>query len=137
MKLDLSDVRFQAFRSSGPGGQKKNKCANCIRATHEPTGVVVKATRERSMTKNKLAAIAALQEKLNDIDDAKLAQLKRERYDAKPSAAFGGNQVRTYRFVGPPGVTDHRSGGHFGLDVLDGNLDPVISLRAQKDRRGP
>lgn len=136
MKLDLRDVRFEAFSSSGPGGQFRNRHANCVRAIHEPTGVVVRATKQRSLTQNKNAAIKALAEKLETIKEDAIARLKRERRSSQPAAAFGGAQVRTYRFVGPPGVIDHRSGGHFGLDVLDGKLDQVIGAALTRTRCG-
>jgi protein subunit release factor A len=126
MKLDLRDVRFEAFSSSGPGGQYRNRHANCVRAIHEPTGVIARATKERSLTQNKNAAIKALAEKLVTLKEDAIAMAKRERRANQPDAAFGGAQIRTYRFIGPPGVIDHRSGGRFGLDVLDGKLDQVI-----------
>ena len=135
MKLDLKDVRFEAFSGSGPGGQFRNRHANCVRAIHEPTGVIARATKERSLTQNKNAAIKALTEKLATIEEDAAAKAKRERRASQPAAAFGGAQIRTYRLIGPPGVIDHRSGERFGLDVLDGKLDQVIRASMSPDAR--
>ena len=47
------DCDITAFRSSGPGGQKKNKTESSVRVVHRPTGITRIATRGRSQTHNK------------------------------------------------------------------------------------
>lgn len=51
-----SDCRFDYYRGSGKGGQKRNKTSNCVRCTHEPSGAVAKSEDGRSQRKNKEAA---------------------------------------------------------------------------------
>lgn len=128
MKLDIRDVRFEAIKGRGHGGQNVNKCANCIRATHEPTGIVVHATRERSLPQNKKAAIEELTRRLEGLAEARAAQDRRDRYDAKPDATFG-NAVRVYRLVGQnQGIVDRRVDRTFPIDVLKrGKLDDLLS----------
>jgi len=128
MKLDLRDVRFEAFSSSGPGGQFRNRHANCIRAIHEPTGIVVRATKERSLGQNKKAAIEELTRRLEGLAEARAAQERRDRYDAQPDASFG-NAVRVYRLVGQnQGIVDRRVDRTFPIDVLKrGKLDDLLS----------
>ena len=46
-----------AYKSSGPGGQKKNKTESSVRVKHLPTGVTRIATEERSQTRNKTVAL--------------------------------------------------------------------------------
>ena len=60
----LSECRWDQFRGSGPGGQKRNKTSNAVRLTHEPTGVSATATESRSLSENKLYALRRLKLKL-------------------------------------------------------------------------
>lgn len=60
----LAECRFDAFRGSGPGGQKRNKTSNCIRLTHLPTGIHVMAGESRSTVENTGRAIRRLKLKL-------------------------------------------------------------------------
>src|SRR5437773_11294228 len=46
------------YRSSGPGGQKKNKTESSVRVRHRPTGITRIATESRSQTRNREAALA-------------------------------------------------------------------------------
>ncbi len=52
-----SEVEFQPFRASGPGGQHRNKVETAVRATHKPTGVTATATDSKSQLQNKKAAL--------------------------------------------------------------------------------
>ncbi|MEM7776334.1 MAG: peptide chain release factor H [Pseudomonadota bacterium] len=60
--LDPSDVRFEAFRAGGPGGQHQNKTESAVRAVHVPTGLAVVARDQRSQHRNKASALARLGE---------------------------------------------------------------------------
>jgi protein subunit release factor B len=51
------DCEITAYRSSGPGGQKKNKTESSVRVRHLPTGITRVATESRSQTRNKEAAL--------------------------------------------------------------------------------
>lgn len=63
-ELSEKDIRFQAMRSSGPGGQHVNKTDSAVRATHTPTGIQVVAMDSRSQHQNKKLAIQRLKEKM-------------------------------------------------------------------------
>jgi len=62
-----TDVKYQAIRSGGPGGQHVNKVSTAIRATHLPSGISVVASDTRSQSQNKKNAkrrlIALLEQK--------------------------------------------------------------------------
>lgn len=60
----LAECRWDFYRGSGPGGQKRNKTSNAVRLTHLPTGVVATATEARSLVENKLYAVRRLRLKL-------------------------------------------------------------------------
>jgi ribosome-associated protein len=56
--LDLErDCDIQPYRSSGPGGQKKNKTESSVRAIHRPSGIMRIATESRSQSANRLLAL--------------------------------------------------------------------------------
>jgi len=46
-----------AYRSSGPGGQKKNKTESSVRVKHRPSGITRVATESRSQWRNRRAAL--------------------------------------------------------------------------------
>ena len=60
----LGESRWDQFRGSGPGGQKRNKTNNAVRLTHTPTGISVTAGESRSLQENKLYALRRLRLKL-------------------------------------------------------------------------
>ena len=62
--IEEKDLVFTFFKSSGPGGQKKNKTESAVRIHHLPTGMIVTATESRSQSVNKRIALARLRERL-------------------------------------------------------------------------
>jgi hypothetical protein len=56
----LRQCELDTFRSSGPGGQKRNKTSSGVRLRHQPTGVVATAVEDRSQHVNKARAIRRL-----------------------------------------------------------------------------
>jgi protein subunit release factor B len=53
------------FRSSGPGGQKKNKTWSSVRVRHRPTGITRIGTASRSQTRNRADALQRVLEELH------------------------------------------------------------------------
>ena len=64
--LNQKDIRYEATRSSGPGGQHVNKVSSAIRATHLPTGIRVKVMDTRSQVQNKKLAKLRLEKAWNE-----------------------------------------------------------------------
>jgi len=54
--VTAKDCRWDYFRGSGSGGQKKNKTDNCARCTHTASGAVGKSEEGRSKDQNRKKA---------------------------------------------------------------------------------
>jgi len=62
--VDAREVRLQYFKSSGPGGQRRNKRLTAVRALHVPTGLVAVGQERRSREANRQLALARLAARL-------------------------------------------------------------------------
>lgn len=62
----LAECEVTPYRSSGPGGQKKNKTESSVRIRHIPTGIVRIATESRSQSANKLRALERIHDALEE-----------------------------------------------------------------------
>jgi peptide chain release factor 1 len=124
--IDPNDLRFDVFRSSGPGGQSVNTTDSAVRVTHLPTGTVVSMQDEKSQAQNKAKALAVLRSRLLKAEQDRQAD---EASAARKDQVGGGGRaekVRTYNFK-ENRVTDHRIGFTvYKLDkVLAGELDEI------------
>jgi protein subunit release factor B len=57
-------VVIETYRSSGPGGQRKNKVETAVRVKHLPSGITVVATEHRSQSENRTLAFERLRDRL-------------------------------------------------------------------------
>jgi len=57
-------VVVETYRSSGPGGQRKNKTETAVRLKHLPSGITVIATEHRSQARNRELAFERLRDRL-------------------------------------------------------------------------
>jgi len=121
------DIRVDAFRAGGAGGQHVNKTSSAIRITHLATGIVTQCQNERSQTQNKQVAMkvlkARLYERLRQEKEAALAT----QYGPKKKIEWG-SQIRSYVFHPYSMVKDHRTDFETSnVDaVMDGKLDEFI-----------
>jgi len=60
----LSQCRWDVFRGSGPGGQKRNKTSSAVRVTHVPTGLSAVASETRSQSQNRGKALGRLRHRI-------------------------------------------------------------------------
>lgn len=115
MKLNPADVVLEPVKCQGPGGQRLNKVASCIRATHTPTGLQVNV-RGRTQAQNKTKALKELQDLLDKKAAADAAAAKKAKRD---DAIKNEVTIRTYDLRRGE-VKDHRSGKTARVkDILD------------------
>lgn len=132
------DLKREAIRSSGAGGQHVNKTSSKIRLTHLPTGLVVAVQNERSQFQNETIAMNILKSKLLAMarveDKAGIDELRGVRTDI----AFG-HQTRNYVFQPYTLVKDTRTAHETGdiQRVMNGEFDDFIDdyLRWQQTQK--
>ena len=79
LAVDVGEIRYEATRASGPGGQHVNKTDSAIRATHVASGLSVKVQTERSQHANKRLAGQLLASKLASLVQAEADNQKSAR----------------------------------------------------------
>lgn len=60
----IRQCREERYKSSGPGGQHRNKVETAIRLHHTPTGVTAQGEETRSQEENRRHAVHRLREKI-------------------------------------------------------------------------
>lgn len=129
VELDIrpEDLRFDVFRSSGPGGQCVNTTDSAVRLTHIPTGIVVTCQNEKSQLHNKEAAFRVLKAKLYELEERKRAEELSELRGDRMENSFG-SQIRNYVLYPYQLVKDVRSGVETGNveAVLGGDLEQFV-----------
>jgi peptide chain release factor 2 len=125
--INPEEVKFEAYRSGGPGGQNVNKVSTAVRLTHVPTGIVVTCQTERSQLQNRETAMRILRAKLLEIE-AERREAERLELRGQHVEAGWGNQIRSY-VIHPYNLVKDLRTGYESSDpngVLDGDLDDFI-----------
>jgi peptide chain release factor 2 len=127
VEIKSEDIKIEAHRASGAGGQHVNKTDSAIRIVHLPSGITVNCQSERSQMQNKETALKMLKSKLAEIKERehleKIGDIKGEKSNIE-----WGSQIRSYTFMPYTLVSDKRTGYENGNvnAVMDGDLDGFI-----------
>ena len=127
IRIEPGDLRFDIYRSSGPGGQSVNTTDSAVRVTYLPTNIVVTCQDEKSQHKNKAKALKILRSRVLEEEQRKVKAEQRDQRLAQVGTGDRSERIRTYNFP-QNRVSDHRIGlTLYHLDrMLEGDLVEMV-----------
>lgn len=129
LPLTETDLEFETFRSSGPGGQNVQKVETAVRVIHKPSGINAACQAERSQSRNKEKALTLLRSKLHRLLEQEKIKTLEELKGEKVKIEWG-SQIRSYVLHPYKMVKNHRTGKKISSveEILNGDLDKILEI---------
>jgi len=127
IQINKSEIEWDTFRSSGPGGQNVNKLETAVRLRHISTNIIVECQQTRSQSQNREKAMQMLKSQLYEMELRKKKEALAVKEDQKRKIEWG-SQIRSYVLHPYKMVKDVRTGEETSnaQAVLDGDIDNFI-----------
>lgn len=132
IQIQPHEIRFEACKSGGAGGQNVNKRETAVRIVHIPTNIVATSQSERSQFLNKEKAMKILLGRLYQLKEQEVAKEVAQVKGAKMKIEFG-SQIRSYVLHPYKMVKDLRTDVETSQAdrVLDGEIEEFIQAEVK------
>jgi peptide chain release factor 1 len=97
LKINPTDLKFETYRGTGPGGQHKNKTDSAVRVTHLPTGIQA-CSEIKSQHRNKVLALAALKARLVQRRQRTVAKDRNSKRKKQVGTGMRSDKIRTIAY---------------------------------------